>query len=75
MSVLDIITEIENLDDKYYNAFPSFSELAKMYGDVNGDKLFRQRDLFYHYRQLYAEEHAIKIYDVSDERQSGSRRY
>jgi sulfatase maturation enzyme AslB (radical SAM superfamily) len=75
MNVSEIIAEIESLDDEYYKAFPSFSELAKMYGNVNSDKLYRQRDLFYHYRQLYVEEHAIKIYDVSDERQSGSRRY
>ena len=75
MSVSEIIAEIETLDDEYYQAFPSFSELAKMYGNVNSDKLYRQRDLFYHYRQLYAEEHVIKEYDVTDERQSGSRRY
>jgi len=57
MSVSDIIVEVEILDDEYYKAFPSLSELAQMYGDVNSDKLYRQRDLFYHYRSF--------LYDVN----------
>ena len=29
----------------------------------------------YHYRTQYAQEHDIQVYDVTNERQSGSRRY
>ena len=72
--VMSVVREIEALDDTYYAAFPSFRELAALYGDPNGDKLYRVRDLFYHYRAQYAQEHGLRVYDVTDERQSGSRR-
>lgn len=74
MKAADIIAQLEELDEAYYSAFPSLDELAKRYGDGKGDKLYRQRDLFYHYRQCYAKEHDLQVYDVTDERQSGSRR-
>ena len=69
-----LMEEIESLDDAYYAAFPSFAELASKYGDPQGKKLFRQRDLFYHYRRRFAAEYPVSVYDVTDERQSGSRR-
>lgn len=72
--VMSIIREIEELDENYYASFPGFQELAKLYGDPNSEKLFRIRDLYYHYRALYAQDHDIQVYDVTDERQSGSRR-
>lgn len=72
--VMSIIREIEKLDDNYYSSFPSFQELAKIYGDPNSEKLYRIRDLYYHYRTQYAQDHDIQVYDVTDERQSGSRR-
>lgn len=74
-SAMSIIREIEALDENYYSSFPSFQELAKIYGDPNSDKLYRIRDLYYHYRTQYAKDHDIQVYDVTDERQSGSRRY
>ena len=70
-----VIRDIERLDEEYYAAFPGFKELARLYGDKNGDKLYRVRDLYHHYRTRYAEEHNVSVYDVTDERQSGSRRY
>ena len=69
-----LIRELEALDDAYYAAYPSLEELADRYGDPDGQGLYRQRDLFYHYRRLYAAEHPTSVYDVTDERQSGSRR-
>ena len=75
MSPAEIIAETEALDDAYYRAFPTLSELAERYGDPAGKRFYRQRDLFYHYRRLFAEEFRISVYDVADERQSGSRRY
>ena len=75
MDPLDIVKEIEALDEAYYGSFPSLAELAKTYGDPEGKRYYRQRDLFHHYRKLYAVEHSVSVYDVTDERQSGSRRY
>ena len=72
--VMSIIREIEELDENYYSSFPGFQELAKIYGDPNSEKLYRIRDLYYHYRTQYAQDHDIHVYDVTDERQSGSRR-
>lgn len=71
----ELISEVEALDENYYNAFPSFAELLKTYGDRDGEGLFSYRDLFHFYRKRYALEHGVKVYDVTDERQSGSRRY
>ena len=72
--VMSIIREIEALDENYYSTFPGFQELAKVYGDPNSEKLYRIRDLYHHYRMQYAQDHDIRVYDVTDERQSGSRR-
>ena len=73
-SAASVLTEIEALDERYYSAFPSFRELAERYGDPDGDKLYRIRDLYHHYRLLYGEVHRLSVYDVTDERISGSRR-
>ena len=70
-----VLAEAEALDDAYYASFPTFPELAERYGDPGGKRFYRQRDLFYHYRRLYAEENRLSVYDVTDERQTGSRRY
>ena len=72
---LSVVEEIESLDEAYYAAFPAFSVLADLYGDRAGEKLYRVDDLYRHFRQLYASEHSVKVYDVTDERLSGSRRY
>ena len=72
---LSVVKEIETLDEAYYSAFPSFGELAKKYGDPEGSNIYRIRDLYYHYRLLFAADHRLNIYDVTDERLSGSRRY
>lgn len=74
-NIKTIIKQLEELDEIYYSSFPTFFELASKYGDKTGNKLYRQRDLFYHYRQLFAKEYKINVYDVTDERNSGSRRY
>ena len=73
-SAVSVLEEIEALDERYYQAFPSFSELAAQYGDPEGDRLYRVRDLFYHYRRLYAAEHPMNVPDLMDETRSGSRR-
>ncbi len=75
INFFDLIAELEAADDAYYAVFPSFAELAERYGDPNGERMYRQRDLFAHYRRRFAQEFAVRVYDVTDERQSGSRRY
>lgn len=72
--VEDIIAEAEGLDEAYYAAFPSFEELAETLGDRDGERMFSHRDLFHYYRKIYAREHGIEVYDVTDETQTGSRR-
>ena len=72
---VSVLREIEALDDSYYSVFPAFDELAAAYGDPRGGKLYRIRDLHYHYRTRYLRDHKIQVYDVADERQSGSRRF
>lgn len=74
-SALDLLREIEALDERYYGAFPDFRELAAEYGDGAGDRLYRIRDLYHRYRRLYARDRNLQLYDVTDERQSGSRRF
>ena len=75
MSFEDTITYLEKLDDEYYNAIPSLEELAVLYGNADGKEYYQQRDLFHHYQRMYIKEHNLTIYDVTDERQCGSRRY
>lgn len=70
-----LIEEAEALDDAYYNALPPSEELALMYGDPHGDKLFGRRDLLDKYRKRFIKENGLALYDVTDERQTGSRRY
>ena len=37
--------------------------------------LYSQRDMYNHFQRLYIKDHGLDIYDVTDERYSGSRRY
>ena len=69
------IAEAEALDEAYYAAYPTLPELAERYGDPEGGRLFRQRDLFHYYRRRYAEDFGVSVYDVCDERRTGSRRF
>ena len=75
MSPGELIAQTEALDEAYYAAFPGFRELAERYGDPEGKGFYRQRDLFHHYRRLYASEFGVRVRDVMDERLTGSRRY
>ena len=71
----ETIAYLEKLDDDYYAAIPTVEELAKIYGDPNGDRYYSARDLYLHYQRRYIADHNIKIYDINDERQCFSRRY
>ena len=70
-----ILAEVEALDEAYYAPIPPFAELLKLYGDPAGECFFSARDLAARYQKRWLTEHGLKPYDVTDERQSGSRRF
>ena len=74
-SAASVIREIEDLDERYYAAFPDHPVLWETYGDPAGKGLYRFGDLLSAYRNRYAADHDLRLYDVTDERLSGSRRY
>jgi hypothetical protein len=71
----ETIAYLERLDDDYYAAMPTAEELAKCYGDPNGDRYYSTRDLYLSYQRRYIADHNVKIYDINDERQCFSRRF
>ena len=71
----ETIRRLEELDETYYAAFPSQTELVRTFGDPRSDRFYTQRDLLAAYRNRFAAAHGLSIYDVTNERQSGSRRY
>ena len=75
MAPAQIIAELERLDEQYYAALPPMEELARLYGDPQGRRLCRDRDLRWKYGGQYRLEHGIDIHDVTDESASGSIRF
>ena len=71
----EIVAWAEGLDDAYYAALPPWAELARLCGDPAGDALFGARDLTARYQKRWIRDHGLSLYDVTDERQTGSRRY
>ena len=71
----ETIAYLEKLDDDYYAAIPPVEELAKIYGNPNGNRYYSARDLYLHYQWRYIADHNLKIYDINDERQCFSRRF
>lgn len=71
----EAIAYLEKLDDDFYAAIPPVEELAKIYGDPNGDRYYSARDLYLHYQRRYIADKNIEIYDINDERQCFSRRF
>lgn len=68
MTAGDMIAELEALDDAFYAAVPSASDLAALYGDPESDKLFRIRDLVLLWTKRYVREHNVTLHDMTDER-------
>ena len=69
------IRYLEQLDENYYSAIPSFAELCTLYGNPNGTAFYGKRDLYQHYQRQYISENCLNIHDVNDERFCGSRRF
>lgn len=68
MSLEEIIACLEDLDDRYYAALPSCEELAALYGNPNGTRLYRRfRDLYLEWQQRYIAEHNLNIWNMNDE--------
>lgn len=75
LSFEETLAYLEKLDDDYYTAIPTVEELAKNYGNPNGDHYYSVRDLYLQYQRRYIADHNIEIYDINDERQCFSRRF
>lgn len=75
LSFAETISYLEKLDDAYYAAIPTVEELAKPYGNLNGDSYYSARDLYLTYQRRYIADHSMEIYDINDERQCFSRRF
>lgn len=75
LSFPDTIAYLEKLDDEYYRVIPDVEELAKLYGDPEGDRYYSARDLYMTYQRRYIEDNEIEIYDMNDERHCFSRRF
>ena len=70
-----LIEEAEALDEAYYASLPTFRGLCALYGDPRGGCWYSRRDLFHHYQRCFIRERGLELYDVTDETQTGSRRY
>ncbi|MGM9549751.1 MAG: radical SAM protein [Faecousia sp.] len=75
LSFGETIAYLEKLDDDYYTIIPPVEELARTYGNPNGDRYYSARDLYLSYQRRYIADNKIKIYDINDERQCFSRRF
>lgn len=71
----EVIREVEELDEAYYAALPAPEALAARYGDPEGGSFYSRRDLYHLYQKQYIADQGLRLYDVTDERQCGSRRY
>lgn len=69
------IAYLEKLDDDYYATIPTVEELARIYGNPDGERYYSARDLYLHYQRQYIVDNRIEIYDINDERQCFSRRF
>ncbi len=68
MTLEEILDFLEKLDDQYYASIPSAEELAALYGDRSGTRLYRRfRDLHLEWQQRYLMEHNLDIWDMNDE--------
>jgi len=75
MSFAETIAYLEKLDDGYYAEIPTVEELAKIYGNPDGECYYSARDLYLNYQRQYIADNGIEIYDINDERQCFSRRF
>ncbi len=70
-----ILAGAKALDEAYYAPLPPSEELLRLYGDPAGACFYSARDLAARYQKRWLREHGLTPYDVTDERQTGSRRF
>lgn len=71
----DTVAYLEKLDEDYYQVIPPMEQLAAQYGEPENEEYYSQQDLSLKYQYRYIADHELKIYDIHDERQCGSRRF
>ena len=71
----EILAGAEALDEAYYAPIPPSEELLRLYGDPSGACFYSARDLAARYQKRWLREQGLTPYDVTDERQTGSRRF
>lgn len=74
MTCDEIINYLISLDEEYYSVIPSIAVLAKMYGDKENPRLYRQRDLYWKWQKQYIKENHLLLHDVTEEHKCGSFR-
>ena len=62
-----IVAMLEALDERYHALLPPPEELAARYGDRDGERMYRQRDLLLEYRRRWYGEHGGGVPDMDDE--------
>lgn len=68
MGASAILAELEAMDDRAFAAIPAPSELAALYGDPEGERMYRLRDLLLECRRLWYQDHGAGLPDMDDER-------
>lgn len=63
-----IISELEAMDDAYYDALPPTQELAAACGRPDNRQLFRFRDLYLVWQKRWWQTHPLTVRDMNDER-------
>lgn len=71
----ELLARAEELDEAYYAPLPPVAELLRLYGDPDGELFYSARDLAARCQKRWLREHGRTPYDVTDERQCGSRRF
>lgn len=68
MRAIDIVKKLEALDDRYYDIIPTAQQLAVLYGDQNGMRMYRRfRDLYLEWQQQYIRQYGNELWDMNDE--------
>lgn len=68
MRASQIVEELEAMDELYFAAMPRPGELAALYGDPAGERMYRLRDLLLEYRRRWFSEHGAGLPNMDDER-------
>ena len=68
MHFREILAMLEALDDENRKKMPDAEALSRRYGDPEGMRMYRVRDLILLWRQMYGRESGESLRDIQDER-------